>query len=85
MTNVAASRAEQLTDWLAEVGARPIASVDGPNDSELTFYAVAGTVIIVQKYHPLNMSGGFELYVPPTRSGEIAKTFAAASRALEVR
>lgn len=73
-----------LQNWLDEVGARKINEISGPGTSALSFYAVAGTVMIVQTWATQD-GGGFEFFIPPTRSNRTDETFVAARRALEVK
>lgn len=64
-------RLSAITKTLAEVGARGLGIFDGPNGSELKFYAVNGTVIIVQVFAD---GDGYEVFSPLHNSNSISLT-----------
>lgn len=71
-----AKRNKHLEDWLDKVGARLVAEIEGPNRSTLDFYGIGGWTVIVQIYNP--PMRGWEIYMPPTASNNIADTLEAA-------
>jgi hypothetical protein len=62
------SRCEDLREKLGKLEAREINAVKGPNESVLTFYALNGSLVMVQWY-PRN--GGYEVYAPIFSGNEV--------------
>jgi hypothetical protein len=64
-------RHAQVAAALDDINARLLATVDGPNNSDIGFYATRGGVALVQWYEN---DQGFEIYVPVSRSAKTEDT-----------
>lgn len=52
---------------ILDCGGRRLASIEGPNNSALDFYALGKTVVIVQDFGP-DRGGGIEVYFSRSES-----------------
>lgn len=76
-------RREQLLTWLDSIGARELSCVNGPNKSEMRFYAAGKITFIIQIWRERPTGEiSWELYAPVTASGETSETFSALERLL---
>jgi hypothetical protein len=71
-------RTESLEQWLARIGARHIATVEGPNGTYLDFYMILGATFIVLRF----ADEGWDLFVPASLENSIPATLQAAEVSL---